>query len=357
MGNKTVLGKKKLVFVSIVVLALICNIGASKGVVLNPDTQKTNSIELGTTTVHLGESQEYSSGGTWYVTDVAGLIKSGIETKQVDIIYFLRQNPDLIDKISEVIKEKISAKPELLGDVEKLTTEIKVEITSHKLQSSIQISSMETMGLDWYDIIMYILKMFLPAKPNIDVDYIGSQCEKITIRFTVDNAEKVYAITILSDGKIVGHVEDGWFTWPGNSKTFTLEYNDMGRHKIEAYPTILKGIPQLRTIFTSSLPVYIGSGNYYILPELKVTKIQPISIKVIPVPIEIGNIYEINSPVLAVLPPVTIPIDKTITITVDKIPIGKFCNATDSITTHDITDSYKIYTPYRFPIYPLTVKK
>lgn len=298
MRNKTLLGKKKkLVFVSIVLIALICNIGIAQGFMPDLDKQDIKTFQLRATNDQLIESQEIPMNNIFDSTDVAGLIKSDIEDKQLDIVYYLKQNPDLIDEISEIIKKKISAEPELIGDFEKLTGEVELEITSYKLQSSIQISSMKTMGLGWSDLIRYILKIFLPAKPGININYIVSQCERIAIRFTVDNADTIYGVTVVSDGKIVGYVGDGWFTWPGNSKTFTVEYNDNKCHKIEAYPTILKGIREIRTIFTSFLPICINSGSYIILPEPEVVEIQPISIEVAPFPFEKGNMIEINPPV------------------------------------------------------------
>lgn len=331
--GKTLLRKKKLVFVSIVLIALICSIETSTGFMLNPyngffeinrlesssllypytgfegisgrnintDKQEINPIQLKTTTDHIIESQEHSTGDIYYSTDIVGLIKSDIKTKELDVMCYLKQNPDLIDEFSEIVKKKISANPELLADFEKLTKEVEFEITAYKLQSSVQISSMETMGLGWFDIIEYILKMFIPAKPGININYIVGQCERIKIGFTVDNADTIYGVTILSDGKIIGYVGDGWFTWPGSSKTFILEYNNIKCHKLEAFPTILKGIPKIRAIFTSSLSICIGSGSYIIMPEPEIIEIQPISIEVAPIQFEKVNINKINSPVVNII--------------------------------------------------------
>ena len=60
------------------------------------------------------------------------------------------------------------------------------------------------------------------------------------------------------------------------------------------------------------------------------------------------------------LPPIQkIPIDDLPSIPIDKVPLGEYCNVTDSITIYNVTDSIKIYNPYDgywwFPIFPYLV--
>lgn len=73
-------------------------------------------------------------------------------------------------------------------------------------------------------------------------------------------------------------------------------------------------------------------------------------------------IYDGPGDILIPLPPInTISIDEIISVPLDNVPIGKYCNINDSITIYDITNSFKIYDPDRgiwwVPVNPFFIEE
>lgn len=74
-------------------------------------------------------------------------------------------------------------------------------------------------------------------------------------------------------------------------------------------------------------------------------------------------VLEDHENMLIPLPPMqTMPLDNILPkISTTKIPLAKYCNATDSITIYNITDSVKIYDPddgyWRFPVFPYLLRE
>ena len=205
------------------------------------------------------------------IEDVASCIKSDILSDDAGVLLYLEEHPDIINVISGLTMDILNETPELLGNLELLVEKVEEQATSTQVLTGIQESSIQTSGLGLTEIILRILKYFIPAPPGITVTYIGSGENHEYTHFIVDTSNTVYTMTIVADGDIIGHVGEGWFTYPwshgGLSKTFATK----GQHYIIAYPTILESVDWLRDMFTSGFLVYIEDDTIVRIPIENIT--------------------------------------------------------------------------------------
>jgi PKD repeat protein len=205
------------------------------------------------------------------IEDVASCIKSDILSEDAGVLLYLEDYPDIINTISDLTMDILNETPELLGNLELLVEKVEEQATSTQVLTGIQESSIQTSGFGLIDIIWYILKYFIPASPGITVTYIGSGTGHEYTHFIVDTSNTVYAMTIVADGNIIGHVGEGWFAFPWSQGEFGKTFAAEGQHYIIAYPTILESVDWLRDMFTSGFLVYIGDDTIVRIPIEDIT--------------------------------------------------------------------------------------
>ncbi|GAG11848.1 unnamed protein product, partial [marine sediment metagenome] len=102
--------------------------------------------------------------------------------------------------------------------------------------------------------------------------------------------------------------------------------------------------------------VYFSISNY-----IGTIQIDPFSNTILEVP-EYPIVWNEDEDIAIPLPPMqTIPFDDIFpSIPIEKVPMGEYFDATDSITIYNVADSIKIYDPnggyWWFPIYPYLVE-
>ena len=222
------------------------------------------------------------------IFDYNSYIQNDILSKDIAIIEYFQTYPEDIKTISNEIMNLLKEKPVLLDNLTLLA-----EAVSNKLISNSQLAGYTPTSIyqtipNWLiNLILKIIGYFIPAKPGIDITYIGSGIGNKTIdqmiKLYIDNSDTAYGITIVEDGNIIGYIGEGWFTWPGNYDQFSVSFSTMGTHYVIAYPTILEEYDSVRNKFTSGFIVALSEqidSNHIIIPGpeniSRNLKIQPV---------------------------------------------------------------------------------